>query len=221
MKIYEQCVWVVHWEVIRFFGRGDSVSWHHFVVLTDTRSHLEDWWLLAKHKRKVCGETVRHAHWMQPQTVVIKLKGERSEGSEGNSKSKREVLPFFWKFANFRNRNSFPSSALDRHRWLHRHAMHRLHRHLMRHWPHGRYERFGRGRHRSHRSHRHRVGHLRTKTAEMSGAPCEGEIFVASLLHLVASVDYPILPAERMAQMAPDMSESHEWHWVTKNVKRA
>jgi len=37
----------------------------------------------------------------------------------------------------------------------------------------------------------------------------EGEICVASLLHLVASVDYPILPAERKARMAPDMSESH------------
>lgn len=45
----------------------------------------------------------------------------------------------------------------------------------------------------------------------------EGEIFVASLLHLVASVDYPILPAERKARMAPDMSESH---WVTLSDKK-
>ena len=102
MNIYE-CV-SCHWEVIRFFGRGDSVSWHHFVVLTDTRSHLEDWWLLAKHK--ICDAQVSNKRWSNWKVNEVKEAKETR-----NLKIEREFLFFALFFLQSRNPPPLCSTA--------------------------------------------------------------------------------------------------------------
>ena len=67
-----------------------------WLKLTDTRSHLEDWRLLARHKAPlICGETWSLYHVVNKSTTNGRVvKGERSERNERNSIPSAMVLHF-------------------------------------------------------------------------------------------------------------------------------